>query len=177
MPGRDEIIFALPGGLLTLRCLWCGNPLSGHRRKYCSRSCKMKYWRKMHPGYDEKYQYRRNKYVKKPGDDRDTFGSNNPNWKDGVSKDNYRYSIRFKNKNPEKFKVHKIVWSAIKNKKLDRMPCVICGRKDAHAHHEDYSKPFDIVWLCQLHHNQYHSGKIRLPEDAIPGIFCSEESI
>jgi hypothetical protein len=24
------------------------------------------------------------------------------------------------------------------------------------GHHPDYSKPFEVVWLCQLHHSEEH---------------------
>ena len=41
-------------------------------------------------------------------------------------------------------------------------PCCICGSKDKiHAHHEDYSKPFRVVFLCKSHHSQYHAQKNR----------------
>lgn len=32
-------------------------------------------------------------------------------------------------------------------------PCAICGTTDQiEMHHEDYSKPLDVVWLCRAHH-------------------------
>lgn len=30
-------------------------------------------------------------------------------------------------------------------------PCSACGKK-AEAHHNDYTKPLEIVWLCRQHH-------------------------
>jgi hypothetical protein len=56
--------------------------------------------------------------------------------------------------NPEKRKCRDLVNSAIRYGKLKREPC-FCG-KEADAHHEDYSKPFDIVWLCKYHHRMAH---------------------
>ena len=44
----------------------------------------------------------------------------------------------------------------ITNGKVIRGKCSICGNTKSHAHHEDYSKPFDIIWLCALHHKQRH---------------------
>lgn len=41
------------------------------------------------------------------------------------------------------------------NGSMVRLPCVRCGEK-AHAHHEDYSKPLDVIWLCHQHHMQHH---------------------
>ena len=29
-------------------------------------------------------------------------------------------------------------------------------------HHEDYSDPFQVIWLCERHHDEYHEGKISL---------------
>ena len=38
--------------------------------------------------------------------------------------------------------------------------CSQCGSpKQIEAHHEDYSKPLDVMWLCQLCHKAHH-GKI-----------------
>lgn len=35
--------------------------------------------------------------------------------------------------------------------------CEVCETdKDVHAHHDDYSKPLDVRWLCRKHHNEHH---------------------
>lgn len=39
---------------------------------------------------------------------------------------------------------------------LKRQPCEVCGTPDAHAHHEDYSRRFDVKWLCPKHHAEVH---------------------
>lgn len=39
---------------------------------------------------------------------------------------------------------------------LDRKPCVICGNAKVEAHHPDYSKPLDVIWLCKKHHGEIH---------------------
>lgn len=43
--------------------------------------------------------------------------------------------------------------------KLKRQPCEKCGKPNAHAHHEDYTKPLQIKWLCAKHHKELHNGK------------------
>lgn len=43
----------------------------------------------------------------------------------------------------------------IKRGKILIMPCWICGNK-AEAHHEDYTKPKDVIWLCRPHHLELH---------------------
>lgn len=51
---------------------------------------------------------------------------------------------------------------------LKRQPCVFCGRPNGNAHHEDYSKPLEIVWVCQPHHMHIHAGKLKvLPEHIV----------
>ncbi len=39
---------------------------------------------------------------------------------------------------------------------IERGPCVDCGDEDAQMHHEDYSKPLDIIWLCRSCHLELH---------------------
>jgi hypothetical protein len=45
---------------------------------------------------------------------------------------------------------------AIIDGRLVRLPCVTCGNPKSEAHHEDYSKPLEVTWLCRLHHKQTH---------------------
>lgn len=65
---------------------------------------------------------------------------------------------RWASRNPEKIKAKTLVNYAIEIGKLTRQPCEICGEVKSHAHHEDYSKPLDVRWLCSLHHSQQHNG-------------------
>jgi hypothetical protein len=58
---------------------------------------------------------------------------------------------KWKEKYPDRNKAHKIVFSAIRNKTLIKKPC-FCGELKSEAHHPDYSKPLDVVWLCKKHH-------------------------
>ena len=46
----------------------------------------------------------------------------------------------------------------IQRGKILKMPCWVCGEK-AEAHHEDYSNPFDVIWLCRVHHLEFHKQK------------------
>ena len=45
---------------------------------------------------------------------------------------------------------------AIKSGKLVRQPCTQCGYKPAEAHHPNYEKPLDVIWLCKSHHELLH---------------------
>jgi hypothetical protein len=33
------------------------------------------------------------------------------------------------------------------------------GTVKAEAHHDDYSKPFEVRWLCRMHHRAVHGQK------------------
>ena len=60
-------------------------------------------------------------------------------------------------KYPDKNRARARVNVAISRGKITKQPCVICGSKNVHAHHEDYSKPLDVVWLCPRHHAAIHA--------------------
>ena len=60
-------------------------------------------------------------------------------------------------KNPEKRSAHIKVGNAIKSGNLIKGLCEICGSSNVHAHHDDYSKPLDVRWLCPEHHSLEHS--------------------
>jgi ribosomal protein S27AE len=51
---------------------------------------------------------------------------------------------------------HSAVARAIKAGNLVRSPCIKCGESKSLAHHEDYDKPLDVMWLCQPCHKQRH---------------------
>jgi hypothetical protein len=41
-------------------------------------------------------------------------------------------------------------------RKLVKEPCESCGRQPAQAHHDDYSKPLEVRWLCSACHGVEH---------------------
>lgn len=59
------------------------------------------------------------------------------------------------------------VAKAIKDGTLVRKPCEECGAEPALAHHDDYSKPLDVRWLCHKHHSAWHAehGSVEPPPD------------
>jgi hypothetical protein len=54
---------------------------------------------------------------------------------------------------------HQRITRAIHDGLMSRQPCRVCGVSDTEAHHEDYSKPYDVIWLCQVHHRRLHKSK------------------
>lgn len=45
---------------------------------------------------------------------------------------------------------------AVKRGQLVPKPCEKCGAEPAQKHHEDYSKPLDVIWLCAACHTAGH---------------------
>jgi ribosomal protein S27AE len=84
------------------------------------------------------------------------YGANNPNWKGGVSKDNMRYKKRYAAKNPSKIRAHAIISNKIRTGSIERQPCEMCGAGKTHGHHDDYSKPLEVRWLCRRCHYDWH---------------------
>lgn len=97
---------------------------------------------------------------------------------------NKKYQKEYKLKNPEKIrelnrkyrKAHETelkkykrtrnetVWNdatyklnyAKRKGRVVQLPCEVCGAEKSQAHHCDYNKPLEVVWLCQKHHSEWH---------------------
>jgi ribosomal protein S27AE len=59
-------------------------------------------------------------------------------------------------RNADKRSAHVAVGNAIRDGRLFRQPCERCGSPKAEAHHDDYTKPLDVRWLCRKHHAERH---------------------
>jgi len=44
--------------------------------------------------------------------------------------------------------------------RLRREPCEDCGDPRSEMHHDDYSKPLDVRWLCTTHHRAHHAASV-----------------
>ena len=75
-----------------------------------------------------------------------------------ASGEHVRRNKEWRDRNPEKYQAYLAVKKALRHGVLQRKECVLCGEK-AQAHHEDYSKPLEIIWLCQVHHSNLHVEK------------------
>ncbi len=45
--------------------------------------------------------------------------------------------------------------------RLAQQPCEGCGGDDAQKHHDDYSQPLSVRWLCQSCHAAHHLGPVK----------------
>lgn len=68
------------------------------------------------------------------------------------------YQKRRRLKYPEKHKAHYLTSNAVRDNKLIRPDCCSkCGKEcKPQAHHADYTKPFEITWLCFICHRKEH---------------------
>ena len=68
------------------------------------------------------------------------------------------YQSEYRASYPAKYKAKNAVGNAVRDGKLLREPCEVCGeRRNVHGHHDDYAKPLDVRWLCAAHHRQWHT--------------------
>ena len=71
------------------------------------------------------------------------------------------YHKRWCAANPDKYVAQHTLNNAVRRGKLRRGACEVCGAENAHAHHDDYSRPLDVRWLCTKHHREHHARVIR----------------
>jgi len=65
---------------------------------------------------------------------------------------------RWAEKAPEKKAANTILNNAVRDGRIKKPNCcTICGASGRiHGHHEDYTKPLDVIWCCAHCHRQFH---------------------
>jgi len=48
----------------------------------------------------------------------------------------------------------------VRDGKIIKKPCEVCGDEKVQMHHDDYSKPLDVRFLCRKHHLELHGKRI-----------------
>jgi len=61
-------------------------------------------------------------------------------------------------KYPLRYKARTCVNNALRRGAITKQPCK-CGNPKVQAHHEDYSKPLEIDWMCRRCHLTVHGKK------------------
>lgn len=116
------------------RCVRCGKPLHRKSEYYCSKAC----WQR----YGERSETEPPAFLSK--------------WKIRKQKEAADPLIVIRKK------VRRKTGELVREGRLRRGRCVVCRSRNVVAHHEDYSNPFRVIWLCDTHHKEYHDGKIAL---------------
>ena len=77
------------------------------------------------------------------------------------------YNKDYYRRNPEKQKARGILNSAVRRGKVHKpLYCSSCeGDKHLEAHHTDYSKPLEVLWLCKSCHVELHKRINKQPEE------------
>jgi hypothetical protein len=81
---------------------------------------------------------------------------------DPKNKKRIRARIRkYQKRNLLKSATKSAVWRAVRAGRLLKPTACSCCREKVivYAHHEDYSKPLDVIWLCRQCHNDLHVRK------------------
>lgn len=116
----------------SIKCAQCGSAFQGRRnreRRFCGRKCAHRF----------------------------LSGERAAGYKDGSAVHKREWMRRWRAANPEKQRAYSAVKQALKTGALKKGPCADCGSPHRiHAHHEDYSKPLEVVWLCYLCHAARH---------------------
>ena len=61
-----------------------------------------------------------------------------------------------RHKYPERDRARRLLTIAVREGRVIRKPCEVCGSTDSEGHHDDYSQPLQVRWLCPKHHSQRH---------------------
>lgn len=72
------------------------------------------------------------------------------------------WEATYKVGNLEKLRAKNKIKQEVKMGRLIKLPCRICGIIKVEAHHPDYSKPLEVVWLCKQHHEDAHHKTLQL---------------
>jgi len=150
--------------LAARKCLNCNKELSGRKRKYCSLKCNLvNIGRVSVPVVvrcvecDSGIVSVRGKSKYCSSVCRSRFRRKNGHW----NRNNHlsrQAKAKYAKKYPIKIKAQKLLQYAVRSGKIVRKSnCEKCNfNVNIQAHHNDYSKPYDVEWLCPKCHKQEH---------------------
>ncbi len=64
-------------------------------------------------------------------------------------------------RHPEKYLARQVLQHALRKREITKGTCQVCGNPQVDGHHEDYTKPLDVMWLCRRHHTDVHQAQAR----------------
>lgn len=137
------------------KCYRCGETDLGKfspsgLRKYVCKVCNAilaRDWRLLN--LEKHREYVRNWMASHPENNRKNFH----NWYQGNKEKQYEHRINYVQENPERHRAQCYAFA----KYPDAQTCCKIGCEElGERHHEDYTRPYDIIWLCRLHHKEVH---------------------
>ena len=129
---------------------------SDGKKSWC-KECMKRLRREYYSSHREDSLSYSKRYVEKNPEMRQKWKSDN---KDKVTQQAQQY----RRDNPEKVKAHSILNRAVKSGKVIRPDyCEDCfGEGKIEGHHEDYSKPLEVRWLCKNCHVNINKKEVSL---------------
>lgn len=97
-------------------------------------------------------EWKRKKYLENRDKEIDRKRKYRQTQKGKVALQNYYQKM----KHTDKYKARVKISTAIRGGKIEKGKCEICSSMYTQAHHEDYSKPFEVRWFCKKHHSEIH---------------------
>ena len=125
---------------------------------YKCRECSSEYhriWWKNNPDKIAKYRIKQRKRIE---EDRPKERERNKRDYQKHKQKRLKKCKEYRNLNKQIKQAHGMIKYQIKIGKIKRPEkCSICNKSEnIHAHHADYSKPLEIIWLCASCHNFLH---------------------
>jgi len=134
------------------------HPEQVEKNRIRSRIRMVEYYRKMREERPEEYGRFKESNRKRGRETKDKYYSSH-------REERISGALRWQKENPDKRKAHVRLRYAELRGKTERPKgcsrCGVIGRVD--AHHEDYGKPIDVVWLCRICHKAVHADLPPLP--------------
>ena len=74
------------------------------------------------------------------------------------------YSLEYRQKYPARYHANIKLNNAVRDGMINKInACELCRKSGKTiAHHEDYSEPLKVIWICQACHKQLHNEKALL---------------
>lgn len=139
---KEDSGFRLQEGYLSNKCVICINVK--RRASRVKNADKINAYNRKYYLRPDRYTYCQERYERLKDDE-----ENRKNVEARIA--------RWQSKNRDKVAAHRTLNNAIAAGKISRQPCARCGIElGVEGHHEDYTKPFEVIWLCKKHHGERH---------------------
>jgi hypothetical protein len=86
----------------------------------------------------------------------DKVTAKNKRWRSKNTESAKAANTKWKKQNRLKIKAHSLLHTEVRAGRIVKQPCEVCGKRRVEAHHDDYTKPLDVRWLCKKHHMELH---------------------